>query len=42
MKLSEWEMLVPFWTIAQSTSMEHILDDVIDSLSLPIRLGMIG
>jgi hypothetical protein len=35
-------MLVQFQTISQSTSMEHILDDVIDSLSLPIRLGMIG
>jgi hypothetical protein len=35
-------MLVPFWTIAQSTSMEHIFDDLIDSLSLSIRLGMIG
>jgi hypothetical protein len=35
-------MLVPFRTIAQSTSTGHILDDVIDSLGLPIHLGMIG
>jgi hypothetical protein len=35
-------MLVPFRAITQSTSTEHILNDVIDSLSLPIRLGMIG
>jgi hypothetical protein len=35
-------MLVPFRTIAQSTSTEHILDELIDSFSLPIRLGMIG
>jgi hypothetical protein len=35
-------MLVPFQTIVQSTSTEHILDDLIDSCSLPVRLGMIG
>jgi hypothetical protein len=35
-------MLVPFWTITQITSTEHILDDLIDSFSLPVRLGMIG
>jgi hypothetical protein len=35
-------MMVPFHTIAQSISTEHILDDLIDSFSLPIHLGMIG
>jgi hypothetical protein len=35
-------MLVPIWTIDQSTSTEHILDDLIDSFSLPVRLGVIG
>jgi hypothetical protein len=35
-------MLVPFQTIAQSTSTEHIFDNLIDSLYLPIHLGMIG
>jgi hypothetical protein len=35
-------MLVPFRTITQSTSTEHILDDLIDSFSFLARLGMIG
>jgi hypothetical protein len=35
-------MLVPFQTIAQRTSMEHILDDLIELFSLPICMGMIG
>jgi hypothetical protein len=35
-------MLVPFRTTAQSTSTEHILDDLIDLFNLPARLGMIG
>jgi hypothetical protein len=35
-------MLVPFQTIAQSISTEHMLDDLIESFSLPIHLGMIG
>jgi hypothetical protein len=34
-------MLVPFQTIAQSTSIEHIFSDLIDLLHLPIRLWMI-
>jgi hypothetical protein len=35
-------MLVPFWTIAESRSTEHIPDDLINSFQLPIRQGMIG
>jgi hypothetical protein len=35
-------MLVLFRTIDQSTNTEHIFDDLINSLNLPIRLGMIG
>jgi hypothetical protein len=35
-------MLIPFQTIAQSTSTEHILDDLIDSFSLPVGLEMIS
>jgi hypothetical protein len=35
-------VLVPFRTIHQNTSMEHIFDDLTDSLYLSICLGVIG
>jgi hypothetical protein len=35
-------VLVPFWTVSQNTSMEHIFNDLIESLSLSISLGVIG
>jgi hypothetical protein len=35
-------VLVPFWSIYQNTSTEHIFDDFIDSLRLSISLGVIS
>jgi hypothetical protein len=35
-------VFVPFRTIRQNTSTEHIFDDFIDSLHLSVRLGVIG